>query len=55
MPECSVCGLEFDHVTKCKTCGERFCYECGSADEKQCLYCLEESDSENYDDDNGWG
>ena len=42
MPICAICGEEFDHVTKCKTCGERFCADCGEADEKQCIYCADD-------------
>jgi hypothetical protein len=54
--ECSVCGLEFDYVTRCKTCGERFCADCGSANEKQCLYCLDDAEfeDEDFDDEEDW-
>jgi len=51
MPTCAICGVEFDHVTRCKTCGERFCADCGNADEKQCTYCLDDEIGHDDDDD----
>jgi hypothetical protein len=50
MPMCSLCGEEMDHVTKCKTCGEKFCDDCGDTDEKLCIYCLDEDSDEDDDD-----
>ena len=44
MPMCLTCGVEDVNVTKCRTCGETFCAECGSAINELCIYCLE-----NYD------
>lgn len=56
MPMCSLCGENMENVTKCKTCGERFCIDCGEPSEKLCIYCLDEdydSDDEDDDDDEG--
>ena len=44
MSICSICGEEFDQTTKCKMCGDRFCADCGSANEKLCLYCGDDAD-----------
>lgn len=44
MPICAMCGEEFEHVTKCKICGETFYAECGKTDEKLCTRCLENED-----------
>lgn len=59
MPICAICGEEFDEVTKCKTCGEKFCADCGVADEKLCIYCVEDDDDDedtdwNKEDDKDW-
>ena len=51
MPICDSCGEETDHVTKCKTCGDKFCADCGDVQKQLCLYCI---DDENADDDNSW-
>jgi hypothetical protein len=34
--------MESETIFKCKTCGERFCEDCGSPSEELCLYCEEE-------------
>ena len=46
MPICAMCGEEFDSITRCKICGEKFCADCGEADEKLCIYCAD--DDANY-------
>ena len=51
MPECNVCGLEFDHLNRCKICGERFCRECGDPQQRLCLYCLEDDEFDSQDDE----
>lgn len=42
MPECEICGEEADKFTKCKSCGAKFCEDCGSTVEKLCEFCAEE-------------
>ena len=55
MPICAICGEEMEHVTRCKTCGEKFCADCGEADAKQCVYCLDdETTYEEDDEDDDW-
>ena len=44
MPICEFCGVEEDIVTKCKTCGTKFCEYCGSVEDKQCIECLDNID-----------
>lgn len=51
MPMCAMCGEEVEHVTKCKTCGEKFCADCGEVESKQCIYCLEDDEVIVVDDD----
>ena len=51
MPICAICGEEFEHVTKCKMCGEKFCPDCGEPDQKLCIYCLDDEDEEWVDKD----
>ena len=46
MPKCEVCEEDEDTVTKCKTCGTTFCEYCGSAEDKQCILCLDNEDDE---------
>ena len=46
LPECAICGLESDQLYKCKMCGERFCEECGSVEDKLCLFCLEDEEED---------
>ena len=51
MPICAICGEE-DIVTKCKMCGEKFCADCGKADEKLCYYCGDDdSDEDDWKED----
>ncbi|MCW4048534.1 MAG: hypothetical protein NWE89_02240 [Candidatus Bathyarchaeota archaeon] len=47
MSMCLTCGVEDEHVTRCKRCGETFCAECGEPDKKLCIYCL---DDDGFDD-----
>jgi hypothetical protein len=56
LPICAMCGEEVEHVTRCKTCAERFCSDCGEPEQKLCIYCLEadEDDDWNDDEDEGW-
>lgn len=49
MPICAICGEEVEHVTKCKMCGEKFCSDCGEPDEKLCIYCMDDDDD--WDDE----
>jgi hypothetical protein len=49
-PICEVCGVEEDTITKCKTCGIKFCEYCGSVEERKCIDCLD-NDEDDYDDD----
>jgi hypothetical protein len=51
MPICDICGEDVDKTTKCKVCGEKFCFDCGDVDEKLCIYCLDEDEDEDFDDD----
>jgi hypothetical protein len=48
MPECEICGEEADKLTICKSCGCKFCEDCGSPVEKLCEFCAEEDE---YDGD----
>ena len=50
MPICAMCGEEVEHVTRCKTCSEKFCTDCGDVESKQCVYCLEDDDDD-FDND----
>jgi hypothetical protein len=40
MPKCSVCGGQVEKLYLCRTCGVRFCENCGSPEEKMCINCL---------------
>jgi hypothetical protein len=54
MPTCEVCGEEEETVTKCKSCGTRFCEYCGLVEDKQCMVCQDfndEGDSKKDEDD----
>ena len=51
MPICAICGEEVEITTKCKMCGEKFCPDCGEPDEKLCIYCLDDDEDEDWDDD----
>ena len=53
LPVCEVCGEEETTVTKCKTCGTKFCEYCGSNDDKLCIECMDykEDDEEGYTED----
>jgi len=42
MPECQICGEEADRLITCKSCGVRFCEDCGSTMERLCEFCAEE-------------
>ena len=53
MPICAICGEEADNVTKCKMCGEKFCVDCGEPDEKLCIYCLDNEEELEKDEDLG--
>ncbi len=44
MPECEICGEEADKLYTCKSCGAKFCEDCGSPIEKLCEFCAEEDD-----------
>jgi hypothetical protein len=44
MPECEICGEESDKLIKCKSCGAKFCEDCGSPIEKLCEFCAEEEE-----------
>ena len=46
---CAMCGEESVEVTKCKMCGEKFCADCGKADEKVCIYCADDDDDSDED------
>lgn len=46
MPDCDMCGEKVEEVTKCKMCGEKFCADCGEADQKLCIYCADEDEEE---------
>jgi len=48
MPECEICGEEADKLIVCKSCGCKFCEDCGSPVEKLCEFCSEEDE---YDED----
>jgi hypothetical protein len=51
MPECEICGEEADKLIKCKSCGTKFCEDCGSFPEKLCEFCAEEELDESSLDD----
>jgi hypothetical protein len=54
IPECEICGEEADKFTKCKSCGAKFCEDCGSVIEKLCEFCAEEQkhgDDEDADEE----
>ncbi len=53
MPECEICGEEADKLIKCKSCGAKFCEDCGSTIEKLCEFCAEDEDVEVTDDEVG--
>lgn len=53
MPECEICGEEADKLIKCKSCGAKFCEDCGSTIEKLCEFCAEDEDVEVTDDEEG--
>ena len=56
MPICAICGVEFNHITKCGLCGERFCSDCGEADKKLCIYCGDDDigGALSWDDYDSW-
>ena len=54
MPECAICGLDVDEVTRCKTCGDKFCSDCGEPKEKLCIYCIEDDEDDDEDDSEDW-
>jgi len=49
MPECEICGEEADRLITCKSCGAKFCDDCGSPMEKLCEFCAEEEVDEETD------
>jgi hypothetical protein len=49
LPECEICGEESDKLIKCKSCGAKFCEDCGSPIEKLCEFCAEEDDVDTED------
>jgi hypothetical protein len=51
MPFCAMCGEEVEHITRCKTCRDTFCSDCGAPEEKLCIYCLEADEDDDGDDD----
>ena len=54
MPTCEVCGEEEYSVTKCKTCGTKFCEYCGSMEDKLCIQCMDYDDEDDDEEDEGW-
>lgn len=55
MPTCEVCGEVEDSVTKCKTCGTKFCEYCGYVDDKLCIECMDSDDEDDDDEkDDDW-
>jgi hypothetical protein len=50
LPECAVCGMSSDNLTRCKKCGDSFCEECGDIKEKTCIFCLDD-ETVDLDDD----
>jgi hypothetical protein len=44
MPKCNICGEKVEKLSKCETCGENFCFECGDLTSKICILCLEEAE-----------
>jgi hypothetical protein len=50
IPECEICGEEADKLTKCKSCGAKFCEDCGSTIEKLCEFCAEEQEIDGDED-----
>lgn len=50
MPVCEICGEEVNKVTKCNSCGDKFCEDCGSEDGKVCIYCEEDEDAKAQDE-----
>ncbi len=44
MPECEICGEEADRLITCKSCGTKFCEDCGSPMEKLCEFCAEDDE-----------
>jgi hypothetical protein len=52
LPECEICGEESDKLIKCKSCGAKFCEDCGSPIEKLCEFCAEEEEfnEEDFED-----
>ncbi len=51
MPECEICGEESDKLIKCKSCGAKFCEDCGSPIEKLCEFCAESEEGEVDEED----
>jgi CRISPR/Cas system-associated protein Cas10 (large subunit of type III CRISPR-Cas system) len=49
LPECEICGEESDKLIKCKSCGAKFCEDCGSPIEKLCEFCAEEEEVDEKD------
>ena len=42
MATCGICEETVDKVTTCKTCGEKFCEDCGDQRAKVCTFCEDE-------------
>jgi len=40
MPRCEICENEVSKVYKCKSCGTRFCENCGDPEKLLCEDCL---------------
>ncbi|MCW1301281.1 MAG: hypothetical protein QW507_01880 [Candidatus Nanoarchaeia archaeon] len=40
MPRCEICSNEVSKVYKCKSCGAKFCENCGDVDKLICEDCL---------------
>jgi hypothetical protein len=51
---CEICGEVESPITKCKTCGRKFCEYCGSDEDTLCIECLEYYDDEYKDDEEDW-
>ncbi len=50
MSKCSICEEEKEKLYKCKSCGFKFCEECGNLDLMMCEYCFEFEQSQVHPD-----
>jgi len=44
MPSRDICELEADVLYTCKECGNKFCRDCGSVEQRLCYFCKEEEE-----------